>query len=203
MQFSLREFFALTACLALGMLAMMFAWSWVSGALVLGTVILTTAMLIRGLLLRGNKQAFAIGFVTAAVVYAGLLHLHPGRDTDREFNPWSGKLLTSRLMQDPVQWVTAQHNYFIDPSGNKTKKQPKGTVVQGGGGGLGGGGLGGGVFGGGGMPTVTYVSAINQDDVMVVAHSMWTLLFAYVGGKFAIWVYTKREESPPQKKDTY
>ncbi|TWT73808.1 hypothetical protein Pla123a_37020 [Posidoniimonas polymericola] len=202
MQFSLKEFLAIAGVVSVGTASLLYASSLVSGLwlAVVGALLMGAA--IHSALLAGARRASAVGFLVAALVYTSALltqsYDRNGYPVNREFEPWAGRFPTTIAMQRPYQGATFSRSYYTDENGNRYSQVPAGATVDD--------GFGGGGFAFGAAPPapgalkVKQVSAPPMQQFMEVAHCLWTLLFGYVGGKYAVWLYTAA--TPPRSRPT-
>lgn len=185
MRFSLRELLIVLTVACLAVPALLFAGPVVKGIAVTGVGAAMLAAAIHAAIDTGRRRALAVGFLIPAVAYAGMLLLAGSPEHD----PYKGKFWTSKVMQQPLAWATADRSYYVDFQGKRTK-QPPPAPRGGGGGGFGGG------FGG----AFAYREIPARDDLMPVAHCLWTLLFGYLGMKYAGWVFPlpRAQVDPPR-----
>jgi hypothetical protein len=188
---SLRAMLVLVAFVAVALASLAYAndvWvSIVSGIL----VIVVTAALIIAIVDRGFRQAFAIGFVLASLVYA--LALATGITTGQfgdahfkniEMDQWEGRLPTTgalRLLHSGL----SRSGYF-DANG---KRLPNFNPQIAAGWAGGGGGMAPGFAG------PSYVEIPPREKFMPIGHCWWAMLLGYAGGLFALYVHRRRLRS--------
>jgi len=176
---SLRELFALVAVVALAILSLKYASdAWV--AIIAGMAMLALfAAFIVAAVDRGERQAFAIGFALIMVSY-GLIVLNMPDPHDRnggtlEFDHWSGRLPTTRLLRyvhqavDRSQWIDTTTGQIIanhDSHGPTTS----------------------------GQSSVSLNEIPRRDQFMPIGHLWWGILLGYIGGCFAQFVYMRRAQ---------
>lgn len=208
-RFSLRHFLLLVAALAIALAALKFANEWWIVVLSGGMILLVMAMLVVALVDRGPRQAFAIGFVACAAIYAGLVL--SGRETtgvsgmtrtqNRELDPYDGRLPTTRLMRGVFE-MTSQNLYQnVDTGERLLHSQMPGDYEMDRSPQFGGGGFsvdvaieaGESAAAAGGLPRFRLLGEFPQRaHFFQIAHLLWGLLLGYAGGQFARFVYARR-----------
>ena len=180
---SLRELFALVGVVALVIVSLKYASeTWLAVNLALAMLTYFCAIVVAGVD-RGPRQAFAIAFVLVTTMY-GLMVLnmpraypHPEQTWSLEFDQWEGRLPTTRLMRyvhrlvDRSQWVDNSGKVIasFDP------KQPTPPASP-----------------GAGLREIP-----PRQQFMPIAHLWWGLLFGYIGGHFARFIYLRRTKDDP------
>jgi hypothetical protein len=208
--FRLRQLFLWTAAIALGLVALRSASpTWVSAMLGLALAVLSVSIL-SAIFRRGPQRAFWIGFTTIGWLYVLLLFTSwtLGRTTTNNSPLRVHNLITQKLSSVSYHWL---YDEAFD-SYNATVRAFSGPMGSMGGRGYGGmmsGSEGDSGYGGdaykatysGGMGSVMLggvsgpVAAPgpppgpNESDFVNVAHALWALLFAAIGGCVAGWLY--------------
>lgn len=213
LRISLRQLLLLVVVFAIGCLALKYAnsaWQAVFSAVVLLSFMIGAIVALIG---RGAEQCFAIGFVTCVLIYVTVVHA----SDNSEFDPYSGKLLTSKAMKPIYQQLSTQVTIDFStgrpvPTGN-LPAVPSGTVVAPGQPlyappMLGSGptqplvatplpvpNAGGGISGGAPWPSMIGTAQIpDRYAFMAIAHSLWALLLGCAGGMFGRAIYARRTE---------
>lgn len=207
--FNLRQLFLWTAVIAVGCVALRSASStWIGVMFGVTFLALATALLLV-VFRQGVQRAYWIGFATFGWLYIALLlvswSVDPNTPSDNPFQP--ANLATRQVSSACYHWLydAAFEKHFAS-------YQPA-SGMGGYGGGMGGMssmmGSGGGMYGGSGgmgmMPGAGggYVGTMvppgpppgpNEGDFANVAHSLWTILLAAIGGCLAHWLYVTRPE---------
>jgi hypothetical protein len=181
---SLRELLLLFAMVALAIASMKYASpAWRTCVYTITMAIFMWAAVI-AVIDRGPRQAFAIGMVILMVIYGVLVvngAVGRSQGGNREMNPASGRLPTTRLVEylfpitESIHWFdrrTDQVLPYFDPA-----KTPPGVVA--------------------------YQGRTRTPDpatLMTIAHCWWALLLGYIGGRFARVVYLRRSEMPREPR---
>ena len=183
--FGLQQLFLLMAVIALGLVALRSAtMTWVAGMLGLALAVLTASVLLV-IFRRGRQRAFWIGFATVGWIYLLLLFASwtiarmPSDD-----NPLRAhNLITQQLASVSYHWLydkAFERHFASVPGGGNYGPLP--------GGGYAGSGMMPGGFGGPG-PSSGPPPGPNEGDFVNVAHALWTLILASMGGWLALWLY--------------
>jgi hypothetical protein len=198
--FGLRQLFLWTAAVALGLVALRSASPfWVAAMMGLALVVLAASILLI-VFRRGQQRAFWIGFATFGWLYTLLLAtgwwpVVPNSNVDTPFR--AHNFLTQQLSSTSYHWLydKAFEKYY-SPSNPAVGGYPGGMSMSSGyGGNMYGsaGGMPGARIGGSGMggmgPPPGPPPGPNESDFVNVAHALWTLLLASVGGCLAYWLY--------------
>jgi hypothetical protein len=186
---SLREMFVLVAAVSLAIVSLIFAslpWQAIIGLMAMLSAIVA---IIVGLVDRGPRRAFAIGFAVAMLGYL-LVFLNSQKftlartDANVELDAYQGRLPTSLLLQ----YFYAGSNrggYFVVPTGERIPESESATLSP----------IPGNAWGqlqtSTGRP-VYYEERPPRENFMAIGHFWWGLLFGYVGGHFARFVYLRR-----------
>jgi hypothetical protein len=196
--FSLKQLFVWTAVVGLGCVALRNA-SDVWAAAMLGLVVLVLASAILLAIFRSEaRRAFWIGFATFGWLYVLLLafgwSLDPNNGPDNPLRPHN--LVTTRISNACYHWLydAAFARYYS--AQQSSMGGMSGGMMGSGMGGLGPmTGYGSGMMpGSGSMPLLTAPPGPAQHEFANVAHSLWAILLATLGGCLASWLYaTKRE----------
>ncbi len=171
-QFSLRELLVLTVFAALGLAALKFTG--VAG----GVLQAVSALVLMGLLIvacvdRGRRQAFAIGFVVPVVVYTIMLSL--GGSKEQNFR-WS-RMFTTKLTGVAFESMVIR-TFLNSDTGEILPEENFRNYTPGG-------------FGIG--SSVNVHESIDRGEFLLSGHILWGMLFGYLGGKFAVFVYVRRQ----------
>jgi hypothetical protein len=202
--------FLWTAAIALGLVALRSASpTWVSAMLGLALAVLSVSILF-AIFRRGPQRAFWIGFTTIGWLYVVLLFTSwtLGRTTTNNSPLRAHNLITQKLSSVSYHWLydKAFDSYNSTVRGSTGQMGSMGAVGYGGmiPGGEGDSGYGGDVYGGGysgGMGSVMLGGLSgpvampgpppgpSESDFVNVAHALWALLFAAIGGALAGWLY--------------
>lgn len=162
-QFTLRELLFAVMFLALG-LASLRAGGVLASITILLAIVLSMGMAIIAFVGRGELQAFAIGFLIPVIAYAASI-LAIGRS---EFDPYEGKLPTSRLLLPVYQAIVQEE--WIDSTGKVVPKNWTGTFNN--------------------RPGLKETP--DRTTFMSLAHVLIAMLFGYAGARFAVVVYRRR-----------
>jgi hypothetical protein len=207
-KFSLKQIFLWTALVALGCVALRNASDTWSAAL-LGLVILVLAAAILLAVFRGGGlRAFWVGFATFGWLYLLLLafgwSVDPNSGADNPLRPYN--LATTRISNVCYHWLyddafekyyAPQQQAMSGMSGGMMGYSGGPTMYGSGGmmpGGSGYAGMGSGM----GMPLpVGPLPGPAEHQFANVAHSLWTILLAMVGGCLASWLYATKKEPTP------
>jgi hypothetical protein len=191
---SLRELLILVALAGLACVSLKFANDWFWIGLSTAAMLLFMAALIAAFIDRGSRQAFAIGFVLCAGMYAAAVAL-ASAENGREFDPYSGALPTTKLMRWPFEKLVFVEFYAANMYGQpvdakRFRSHDEATAYRatlavpntpGGAGGV-------------GFSGVSGTETPRREDFLGVAHIWWGLLLGYCGGRFAKLVYVRREQ---------
>jgi hypothetical protein len=223
--FGLRQLFLWTAAIALGLVALRSASPfWVAAMMGLALLVLASSILLV-VFRQGATRAYWIGFATFGWLYTLLLctgwwPVDPTSDVNSPFR--AHNFLTQQVSDAAYHWLydKAFEKYY-------TAVSMSSGGMYGPGGGMGSASMGGysGSFGpgmtpggmSGGMPMMSGAMPAsgmgmggpappfgpppgpNQSDFVRVAHALWTLLLATIGGCLAFWLYSTgpgRSERP-------
>ena len=196
--FGLRQLFLWTAAIALGLVALRSATTtWVAGMLGLALAVLTVSILLV-IFRRGAQRAFWIGFATVGWMYLLLVGVSwTLARTDSNDTPLqSHNLITQQLASATYHWLydkAFEKYYATSSAGNYYGPMPGGGYLGTGMPSAGGSGsvmLGGiSPYGMNSGPPPGPKPGPNESDFVNVAHSLWTLLVAALGGAIAYWLY--------------
>ena len=207
--FRLRQLFLWTAAIALGLVALRSAsMTWVATMLGLAIAVLAASSLL-AIYRRGSQRAYWSGFAAFGWLYLLLVFgsWTLGRMAQEDSPLRAHNLITQQLSSISYHWLydKAFEKYHASVGGSSTAFTGSGQnfyVWTG--------------FGTGGSPMtstgsmpigITIGTPIgpppgpNETDFVNVAHALWTLLFAVIGGAVAHWLYvtgpgrTEREAS--------
>lgn len=181
MSFSLREFFVLITAISLAVPALYFANPVSKTIVLLVTALIVVAMVIRAGVERGAKRAGCFGFAAASLVYV-FLWTSAASTKNGEWKIFGGPLPTETVASVPLKLIQDRRIHYVDLEGvrvsqaeydaARTAATPGSTLV------------------------VFKRLSPEHKDFMPIAHCLWTLLFGYLGMKYAVWVYARRGESP-------
>jgi hypothetical protein len=184
---SLRELLLLIAMVALACASMKYASpAWRTCVYTITMAIFMWAAVV-AVIDRGPRQAFAIGMAILMVIYGVLIvNGTSGRSQggNREMNPASGRLPTSRIVEylfpitESVQWIDRETDQVL-PSYDLTNPPPGIRV---------------------------YARTKRTPDpttLMAIAHCWWAILLGYIGGRFARVVYLRRSDLPRPPNTVY
>lgn len=169
MSFSLRELLLLVFVAAFG-LASFSIQSWAASLFLLHTILLLIGLLIVALVGYGDWRTFAIGFVAAGACYAAIIWFAQ----ETELNPWKGQLLTTNAM-GPLHNAINETTWVDVFTGQPVSAPPPGSA-------------------GGGFGAAGSGVARQSHDITLftrTGHVLFTLLFGYLGGKFAIYIHRR------------
>jgi hypothetical protein len=184
---SLRELLVLVALVALAIVSLKYA----SGAWQIGLTSIVLIVFIGAAIVafvdRKSSQAFAIGMVLTMAIYAALIAWGrlSSNDTNREFSI-SGRLPTTRMLRLLHQgfarryWVDPQTGGEVPgpdsnqraPSVQRRRTSPAQTPAT---------------------IAARRAEMPSADSFFRVGHCWWSLLLGYVGGRFARFVYLRRD----------
>ncbi|TWT32205.1 hypothetical protein KOR34_39660 [Posidoniimonas corsicana] len=171
MRFSLKELLLLAGVVAVAAASLPAASRMVASCWVTATLIVSVAALVRGVVLTGDRRVFGLGFFLFAAAYAVVLTTgQSGESTrhlisNRELRPDTGLLLTTRAVE-PLR-NALQSRQWYDANNNLLESTDD--------------------------PALRASSNLvpHTVDLMMVAQCLWTLLLGYLGGKYAVWVYSR------------
>jgi hypothetical protein len=211
--FSLQQLFLWTAFVALGCVALRNASdAWAAAMLGLVVLVLASAILL-AIFRCEARRAFWIGFATFGGLYLLLLgygwSLDPNTSPESPLRPYN--LATTRISNVCYHWL---YDAAFDKY-NRAQQQMMGGMsgMMGSSGGMP--MYGGGTFDGSGMMpggSMGYASMSGgmgmpaplgpppgpaQHEFANVAHALWTILLAMLGGCLASWLYATKKEPPP------
>jgi hypothetical protein len=202
---SLRELFALVTCCALALVSLKYASeAWLAFALGVAMLAFFAAIVLAAID-RGPRQAFGVAFILIVIAYGFLVFETPrypgnaGIGTG-EFNLWQGHLPTTYLLRF-VYTAVEDRRWFDSTTGkeiNNFDPANPSIPIDNSVGDFGGGG--GGFSGGGGVAPSTASLRVfpSQQHFALIGHLWWALLFGYIGGRFARYVYARRiKDQPP------
>jgi predicted PurR-regulated permease PerM len=180
---SLRELFLLLACCAFALVSLKYASeTWLAVTLGMGMLVFFWAIVVAAID-RGSRQAFATAFVLVMSMYVVIVLNTPSpvfnqsQPASMEFDQWDGRLPTTRLMRYVHQLL--DRSEWIDGSTGEVVAQPTTSQINAAGTGM--------------SPSVAYREIPPREQFMPVAHMWWGMLLGYIGGKFAQFVYARRD----------
>lgn len=182
---ALRQLFVLVAFIAVCCAALKFAGIWAS--ILFGiALLLVVGMAIVAFVDRGARQAYAIGFTLAAIIYAATVLATHAASGSVELDPYSCSLPTTKLLR-PVYAIVVKLTW-IDMA--TQKEIPNYDPSKG-------------AASGGGMGGVGLSEFPDRKTIMTVGHIIWTILFGCVGGLFGRLTYVRRQRncSPSNDRD--
>jgi hypothetical protein len=191
---SLRELLLLLAFSAIACTSLINASVGWAIAIFGGTLLIGLALAIGGLAERGARQAAALGAAFAMVAYGAIWILQPKSEITTTFNAHSqsskevlvdsGYLPTSKAIYILWDWVNG--TYLIEGNGRVVQRvSPKYSTYA------------------YNVPPSQTPSHWKGDpliskglpvpeDFLAIGHCLWALVFAYLGGKLAVWIYQRR-----------
>jgi hypothetical protein len=178
-QISLRHLFILVAAIALVIVSMHQASELYQGLVGMLAMLAMFAAVIIGITDRGPRQLFAISFAVVMLGYALLImngaKYASGQNTvNGELTGWNGQLPTTVLLR-VLHTVTARDEW-IDTSDGKVLDSSEVASMQ----------------AAGGRPGVTWQKKPDRGTFVTTGHYWFALLFGYLGGHFARFVYGRR-----------
>lgn len=197
--FSLKQLFLWTAVVALGCMALRNASdAWAAAMLGLVVLVLASAILL-AVFRSDSRRAFWIGFATFGWLYVLLLafgwSLDPNNGADNPLRPYN--FVTTRISNACYHWLydAAFAKYYS--AQQSSMGGMSGGMMGSGMGGMGPmTGYGSGMMPGSGtMPMPAPPPGPAQHEFANVAHSLWTILLAMLGGCLASWLYATKKES--------
>jgi hypothetical protein len=182
---SLRGLLAFVTCVALVIVSLKYAspvWQAVVG---FALIVAIGAAVISSIFDRGPRQAFALGFCLATFGY-GILLLSTPKTTDIysikrsvEFSQVQGQLPTTLLLYRIYRSV--QGGVYVEHETGKAHPSTTPLITD---------SAGNQTIGG---KPVGFMPIPDSEDFMHVGHYWWALLFGYLGGSFAQFVYERRK----------
>jgi hypothetical protein len=218
---SLRELLVFVALVALAIVSLMYAspvWHMIIGV----TVVLSAMIaLITGLVDRGPRRAFPIGFAVGVLGYLfvlvgaptftrGPFSPPPGTTPNSELGVYDGSLPTSKLLGYLYAGIK-RTKYFDAKTGELIPPSERDNLAEIGEDRFGDEGTGSvmspsGMFAGAtvqwpaGKRPATYQVRPHQEHFMAIGQFWWALLFGYIGGHFAQFIYKRRAAEQPAPK---
>jgi hypothetical protein len=191
---SLRELFILVASIALAIVSLRNAlplWQGIVGLLI---VLVVVYQLMAAIFDRGAGRAFAIGFMVVFIVYAGLVwngEKEPvgGSTRNVELVPSERAMLPTSVL---LQWLFdfVEHGVYVyDDTGKEVAHSDETNVIH-------------------AISSVSESMTLNGrtvtfqtlppiENFMRIGHYWWAILFAYIGGRFAQFLYERRIREQP------
>lgn len=199
---SLREFLGLVAFAAVACAALRYASPLWSVLLFGGTWLLATSLVIVGFVECGRRRAAAIGAVVGLTCYALLWNKDPssvetfGLPTGTVTLNYDGYLPTTVALNQAWTHLRANYyveaetgeviapfeNYFLVGKEDYYNRYPSPLGWNGG--------------------SVTARTLPPKGPFMAIGHCLFALFFAYLGAKFAVWVYHRRKARDDATTDT-
>lgn len=190
--FGLRQLFLWTAAIALGLVALRSASTlWVAAMTGLALVVLAASILLI-VFRRGQQRAYWIGFATFGWLYIlllaiGMWPVEANSNVDTPFR--AHNFVTEQLASASYHWLydEAFEKYFASSNmyGGGMMGGMGGTPMMSAGMPMGSTGMG----MRGMAPPPGPPPGPNENDFVNVAHALWTVLFAAIGGCLAYWLY--------------
>lgn len=195
---SIRELLLIVAFVALAITSLRNAsgmWLSILASLI---VVVGGVMIVMACIERGARQAFAIGFATIMGVYLAAVHFTPAPRSAQAFvgtlHPtalnYNGALPTAALLGE--LWLRVRAPYYVTVGSNTPFERYAGPLKD----------VEAQSFGGGQLkppkqapPNGTgYWLQVHPklSNFLAVGHLLFALALAYVGGKFAVWIYHRR-----------
>jgi hypothetical protein len=194
--FRLLQLFLVTAAIALGLVALRSASpTWVGAMMGLALLALAGSILLI-IFRRAQQRAYWIGFATFGWLYAVLLAagwwpVDPNSDVNSPYR--AHNFLTQQLSSATYHWLydKAFEKYFASSpyTGMGGSGGYSGPYAGGAGSMYAGSGMPVGPGMGGPAPIPGPPPGPNESDFVRVAHALWTLFFAAIGGCLAGWLY--------------
>ncbi|WP_425396189.1 hypothetical protein [Aeoliella sp.] len=198
---SLRELLGIFAFVAVSFASLLNASQGWAMAVFGLTIVLAVVLAIVAATERGARQAAAIGAVITMVVYAVLWTQQPATTMDNEPDidfatgkavgiktvlQQAGYLPTSHVLN--TMWKKASGTYLVEMETGRVVEKLSSNYPR---------------FEGGGIansqipPNWNGGTLISKglpapEHFLAIGHCLWAILFAYLGGKFAVWVYLRR-----------
>jgi len=172
---SLRELMAFVACAAVALVSLKFASDiWLAAVIGVAMALLFAALVLMAVD-RGPRQAFAIGFVLVVLGYYAVLFYPPyatsTRRATREF-ALDGLLPTTRVLQY-VHTAVVHNRYFDANTGQEVPNyDPSNAAFA--------------------NMSVGANELPPREYFLPIGHAWWALLFGYLGGRFAQFIYARR-----------
>ncbi len=188
---SLRQLLLLTAAVALAIVSLRYASDFWQGLIGVFAILALIAAILTGIFDRGPRQVFAIGFAGAMATYGLLVACgHQEKSPiphNIEFRIGEGKYPTTALLRCGYQLIA--YYVQVDSSGrpvSDAEAQRMWAAWN---------------TAGGPPPGLSSVAHPDQAFFTTVGHFWWGLLFGFVGGHFARFVYLRHtEELAAQRK---
>lgn len=188
---SLREMFLLIAAVAMAIVSLIYAtvlWQAIIGLIVM---LLAMVALITSLVDRGARRAFWVGFAVAMLGYLLIVinaHKFTLAPTEQnvELDAYQGRLPTSLLLQHFYAGINRSGYYDLNSEKRISDAESANLST-----------IPGSPYGGMQTSTgrpVSYQERPPRENFMAIGHFWWALLFAYIGGRFARFVYLRRDQ---------
>ena len=135
---SLREFLLLVTTFTIACAALKYANGYWLAVVSLATLLAFIAATVVAVVDRGPRQTFAVGFLVAVAIYAGLIHSRKPEGapnnfvaTNPEFDPYRGVLPTTLLLR-PLFEAVVVNWYFDRATGNRIDESqlPPGATID-------------------------------------------------------------------------
>ena len=185
---SLSGLLILVAAIALAIVSLRYASSMWQALVGMLCLLASFAAVIVAVFDHGPRRVFAVGFVICALGYVALvLNGHKAKNgsliipVDLVAANWDYALPTTVLLRDLHKRVS--HTIWLDEQTGKEVSAEEGAKFQAA------------VSAGSisGMRSLTTTTRPSGDDLVVIGHCWLSLLFGYLGGSFARFVYLRRE----------
>jgi hypothetical protein len=184
---SLRELLIGVAVFGFVFVTLKYADTWLWTVLASGAMLLFLAALVTAVVDRGVSQATAQGVILGALFYATLFAAveHFGGENLSELDPYEGRLPVSKWMRPIFETVvTYEYNAIGFPQRFATQAEAEAFLLS---------------QGRNPNPAMVGFNGVGTFEMparfefMLTAHLWWGILLAYLGGKFARFVYLRRE----------
>jgi hypothetical protein len=183
---SLREMLIGVAVLGFVFVTLKYADTWLWTVLASGAMLLFLAALVTAIVDRGASQATAQGVVIGAFYYCVLFVAieYVGGENFSELDPYEGRLPVTKWMRPVFETiVTYEYNAIGYPQRFATQAEAEAFLLS----------QGGTPNAMSGFTSIGTFEMPARFEFMLTAHLWWGILLAYLGGKFARFVYLRRE----------
>ncbi|WP_425396188.1 hypothetical protein [Aeoliella sp.] len=182
---SLRELLIGVALLAIACTLLKFASPLLAGIVTSISALVAAVMVVFAVLDRGRWQAFAIGFITWCSIYGLLSSQTSSQLPTHSITNWAHRQVAvlhdydfqaGEILGPYVGQLGEEATSESDAAANVQQAFPSGLSTE--------------------ADSVVLMSSKvpvpRYDEFAIVFEALWMLFFAYLGGKFAVWVYLRR-----------